>query len=79
MSEQFRFQEFSSNLMYATLKSIPQPFLKIQIRKGGNKVSIPKNISTMNGFYNLLNITSSPKIIDLNKFLNANCYVGNAL
>lgn len=33
----------------------------------------------MNGFYNLLIITSSPKIIDLNKILNVNCYVGNAL
>lgn len=68
--------------MYATLKSNPQPFLKIQNKKvfiGGNKVSIPKSISTMNGFYNLLIIASSPKIIDLNTILNENCCVGNAL
>lgn len=81
MSSQFRLQEFSFNLMYATLKSILQPSLKIQIKNfiRANKVSIPKSISTMSGFYNLLIITSSPKIIDLNKFLSVNCYIGNAL
>lgn len=82
MSSQFRLQEFSSNLMYATLKSNPQPFLKIQNKKvfiRGNKVLIPKSISTMNGFYNLLIMASSPKIIDLNTLLNENCCVGNVL